>query len=107
MKNIAKDSDPLNVYGFFKMGLIPLHLLIKWIPYSRIKNLKKIAEGGFCIVYRANYLDGVLEYYRQSSDYTKKNTTVAIKRFINSKDISKYFLNEVIIPFPYLYKVQF
>ncbi|EXX63865.1 Kic1p [Rhizophagus irregularis DAOM 197198w] len=31
---------------------------MRWIPYSQIKNLEKIAEGGFGIVYKATLLDG-------------------------------------------------
>ncbi|PKY34167.1 kinase-like protein, partial [Rhizophagus irregularis] len=31
---------------------------IKWIPYSQIKNLRKIAEGGFSIVHKATLVDG-------------------------------------------------
>ncbi len=99
VKNITKNFNPLKVYEFFKIGLIPLQLKIKWIPFSQITDLKKIAEGGFGVVYKANYSDGVLEYYINQNDFTWTNTTVAIKRFLNSKDINKYFLNEVIIQF--------
>jgi serine/threonine protein kinase len=55
---------------------------MEWIPYSQIRNLEKIAEGGFGIIYKAIWLN---------------KTTVAVKRFQNSQDISKHFLNEVII----------
>ena len=53
-------------------------------PYSRISNLEKIAEGGFSIIYKATMCT---------------NKTVAVKRILNSRDISKCFLNEVIIIF--------
>ena len=52
---------------------------IKWVPYYQIKGLKKIAEGGFGIVYKAIW----------------KDETVAVKRFNNSQNMIKYFLNEV------------
>ena len=55
---------------------------MRWIPYSQIKNLTKIAEGGYGIIYKATLSD---------------DETVAIKRFFNSQNFSKYFLNEVII----------
>ena len=47
---------------------------------DEIKNLEEIAEGGFGIVYKAT-----LDY-----------RTVAVKRFLKSQNINKYFLNEVI-----------
>src|SRR5581483_3525278 len=75
--NLNKNSNPLSVYGFVR-DLTPA---FKWYPYSEFNNFKKIAEGGFGIVYRAT-LDG---------------KTVAVKRFSKSRNIDKYFLNEVII----------
>ena len=56
---------------------------MKWIPYSRIKYLTEIAKGGFGIIYKATLgtLDG----------------PVALKKFFNSQNMSKYFLSEVII----------
>src|SRR5687767_7332732 len=97
MKRTAKDSNPLDIYEFLKFGLIPLQLIIEWIPYSQITNLEKITEGGFGIIYKARYSDGALGYHNKTSDRYSNITTVAIKKFLNSKDTSKYFLNEVII----------
>ncbi|PKY37149.1 hypothetical protein RhiirB3_461600, partial [Rhizophagus irregularis] len=51
---------------------------IKWVSYSQIKNLKKIAEGGFGIVYKA-LINGDI---------------VAIKKVLNSQEPNKHFLNE-------------
>ncbi|RGB33782.1 kinase-like domain-containing protein [Rhizophagus diaphanus] len=52
---------------------------IGWIPYSQITNLKKIAEGGFSIIYKATW----------------EGTDVAVKKLHDSQNISKYFLNEL------------
>ncbi|POG81705.1 kinase-like domain-containing protein [Rhizophagus irregularis DAOM 181602=DAOM 197198] len=52
---------------------------IKWISYSQIKSLKKIAEGGFGIIYKA-LING---------------DVVAIKKVLNSQEPNKYFLNEL------------
>ncbi|CAB4485922.1 unnamed protein product [Rhizophagus irregularis] len=51
----------------------------EWIPYSKIDNLEIIAEGGLGTIYKA----------------TCSNNFVAVKRFSNSKDISRHFLNEI------------
>ncbi|RIA95074.1 hypothetical protein C1645_758477, partial [Glomus cerebriforme] len=55
---------------------------MEWISYSRITNLEKLAEGGFGIIYKANFLG--------------KNNTIAVKRLKSSQKISKEFLSEVI-----------
>ncbi|UZO00433.1 uncharacterized protein OCT59_011567 [Rhizophagus irregularis] len=75
-----KNSDPLSVYSFIERELkkVGSKRTMEWIPYSQIKNLEKIAEGGFGIIYKAIWLN---------------KTTVAVKRFRKSQDISKYFLN--------------
>ena len=97
MNNIDKNSNLIvEIYRFIKNILISPIVFktlndiqissstTKWIPYSRITNLEKIAEGGFSIIYKATmHID----------------RTVAVKKISNSRDISKHFLNEVIIIF--------
>ncbi|PKY28332.1 hypothetical protein RhiirB3_444440, partial [Rhizophagus irregularis] len=52
---------------------------IKWVSYSQINILKKIAEGGFGIIYKA-LING---------------DVVVIKKILNSQEPNKYFLNEL------------
>ncbi len=72
--------------------------MMEWIPYSQITNMKQIAEGGFGIIYQATWLDGYDKYFNRR----RTNEHVIIKRFKNSQDISKYFLNEVRFTFDFL-----
>ncbi|CAB5213940.1 unnamed protein product [Rhizophagus irregularis] len=53
----------------------------KWIPYSQFKDVIEITRGGYGIIYKATW--------------SSKNETVILKRFENSKNISKYFINEL------------
>ncbi|RIA91097.1 hypothetical protein C1645_768356 [Glomus cerebriforme] len=69
---------------FIHQNYKKLDLMMEWIPYSQFTNVKKIAEGGFGIVYRATWLGG-------------QDETVILKRFKNSRNISKDFLNEVFL----------
>jgi len=78
---INKPQYVQNVYEFIRNECY-LKPKIKWIPYSQITNLTKIAEGGFSIIYKATRLN--------------HQRIVAIKRFLYSQNISKHFLNEVI-----------
>jgi hypothetical protein len=68
---------------------------MEWIPYSKITNIKEIAKGGFGIIYQAIWLDGSFYINSYGGRVRSKNETVILKRFENSKDIDKYFLNEV------------
>ncbi|PKY31575.1 kinase-like protein [Rhizophagus irregularis] len=80
-ETIFDTSNPFNIYLFInnELCLSLYEKVIKWIPYSQIKNLKKIAGGGFSIIYKATW----------------ENTDVAVKKLHDSQNISKYFLNEL------------
>ncbi|PKY29998.1 hypothetical protein RhiirB3_485159 [Rhizophagus irregularis] len=54
---------------------------IRWIPFPQFTDIKEITKGGYGIIYKATW--------------SSKNETVILKRFENSKNISKYFLNEL------------
>ncbi|PKC66540.1 kinase-like protein, partial [Rhizophagus irregularis] len=55
--------------------------LVKWIPYSQFTDVKEMTKGGYGIIYKASWLIN--------------NETVILKRFENSKNNIKYFLNEL------------
>ena len=74
-----KGFDSLQIYEFIRDKFSNYcNSIMKWIPYSQIKILEKIARGGFGVIYKAIWLS---------------KTDVAVKRFLDSK----YLLNEVII----------
>ncbi|UZO14618.1 uncharacterized protein OCT59_006071 [Rhizophagus irregularis] len=74
VKNINKYFLPWRkLYSIFK---------IKWIPYSQFKDVNEMTKGGYGIIYKATWSNG-------------RNETVILKRFGNSKNIGKYFLNEL------------
>ncbi|RIA91110.1 kinase-like domain-containing protein, partial [Glomus cerebriforme] len=99
MKDINKyDDKPLNVYDFFKENLCTKFApktKIEWIPHYRIKNLIRIAEGGYSVIYQATWLDGGLYGAEYSSCYRKKNEVIVIKRFKDYINGQKHFLNEL------------
>jgi hypothetical protein len=84
------DLIPLKVYQFIKNKLFQSLNVIKWIPYPQIKNLSKIAEGGFSTIYKATWSNGI---------------EIAVKKLHDSQNISKYYLNEVIFNIIYLYLI--
>uniref|UniRef100_U9U2V6 Protein kinase domain-containing protein n=1 Tax=Rhizophagus irregularis (strain DAOM 181602 / DAOM 197198 / MUCL 43194) TaxID=747089 RepID=U9U2V6_RHIID len=86
-------DNPLDIYNFIENNLKNTQIM-RWIPYSQIKNLEKIAEGGFGIVYKATLLDGSKYKHDDFLSIRNKNKLVAIKKFLNIQDISNDFLNE-------------
>ncbi|GBC06418.1 hypothetical protein RclHR1_06810007 [Rhizophagus clarus] len=84
--NIDKNSNPLRVYDFIGKNVTiiknPLKLKVEWILHSQFTNFKEIAKGGFGTIYKASW---------EENQYG----IVAIKRFSNSRNVSKDFLNEV------------
>ncbi|GBB90991.1 hypothetical protein RclHR1_18080001 [Rhizophagus clarus] len=70
---------------------------MEWIPFSQFTDVKEIAKGGFGIIYRATWLDGSMHYnsYFYKDRLRKRDEVVILKRFENSKDIDKSFLNEL------------
>jgi hypothetical protein len=91
IKNIDKYFHPYDICNPIYQDI---KLSIKWIPYSQFTNIKEMAIGRFGIIYQATWLDGSIN---KLSNIRKRreNETVVLKRFKNSKDIDKYFLNEV------------
>ncbi|EXX56507.1 Cdc15p [Rhizophagus irregularis DAOM 197198w] len=95
VKGIDKYFEPYDICDSIYKDV---KLSMEWIPYSQFTNIKEIAKGGFGIIYQADWLDGssYINKYRDKVDrYRSKNETVILKRFINSKDIDKHFLNEL------------
>ncbi|GES73196.1 kinase-like domain-containing protein [Rhizophagus clarus] len=87
----VKNFNSFEIYDAFfkyKNGHDCCKTPIKWIPYSRIENLEKIAEGGFSDIYKAlwRHFNCVEESYKK---------TVVIKKFLNLRVMNKYFLNEL------------
>ena len=64
--------------------------VMEWIPYSRLLVKRQIAEGGFGIVYLANWLDGAIYNWNIKYQQWNRNTyqLVALKILKNSSNLS-------------------
>ncbi|PKY29540.1 kinase-like protein, partial [Rhizophagus irregularis] len=80
IKKINKYFEPRKIFNNIINKQLKLNP-INWIPYSQFTDIKEIAKGGYGIIYKATW--------------SSKNKTVILKRFENSKNIGKYFLNEL------------
>ena len=71
--------------------------ILEWIEYDRFENIEYLAEGGFGTVYKAIWIDGLIESWDFGNNRYKRKgkTEVALKCLHNSQNISSKFLNEV------------
>jgi hypothetical protein len=75
-------------------------LFLKWVPFNKFKNIKKIGEGGFAKVYSATWIDDKIKYAKQGDGNWKRIGTepikVALKRLNGSQNMPSEYLNEVL-----------
>ncbi|CAG8479649.1 23818_t:CDS:2 [Cetraspora pellucida] len=72
--------------------------LLEWIPYSNLKDITRIAQGGFATDFSAVWADGPMQKFDLNKKQWSRSgvTKVVFKEFHNSKDSSFKFLEEVI-----------
>jgi hypothetical protein len=94
-----------NNYGidkFIRVTQLSAHdyakVALEWIPYDRFYDIKYIAKGGFGKVYKANWIDGLIDYWDNNNQNWRRkdqNMFVALKSLNNSKNVTLEFMNEV------------
>src|ERR1043165_8549630 len=80
--------------------------VLEWIPYEKFSDIKYLAKGGFGTVHKAEWIDGLIEYWNTSQNKWHRNATyfnheVALKSLNNSQNITTDFLQEVCIYYYY------
>ncbi|RGB31122.1 hypothetical protein C1646_764440 [Rhizophagus diaphanus] len=71
------DSDSLKFIRIIYINMVKC--IIEWIPYSQFKDIRKIREGGFRIIYKATWSDSI------------RKTDIALKKLFNSQKIGIAF----------------
>ncbi|GBC08415.1 hypothetical protein RclHR1_00810007 [Rhizophagus clarus] len=72
------------------------NMIFEWIPYDQFDNIEEIGKGGFSTVYSAIWKDGLLNFNKYSSYWSREqNTKVALKCLHNSQNFLDEFINEV------------
>ncbi|RGB42350.1 kinase-like domain-containing protein, partial [Rhizophagus diaphanus] len=99
--NWTSGSD--NIDSFIQNTQLSAHhnvsIALEWIPYDRFENIEYIAKGGFGKVYKANWIDGLIDKWNIENQNWKrrdKNMLVALKSLNHSKNITLEFMNEMI-----------
>ncbi|RHZ88727.1 hypothetical protein Glove_21g182 [Diversispora epigaea] len=73
--------------------------LIEWIPYSRFKDIMKIAKGGFGTIYFARWIGGRIKKWDIENQRWKRcgRHKVVLKKFENFGNLDEEFLNVLTI----------
>ncbi|KAG9300678.1 hypothetical protein G9A89_023476 [Geosiphon pyriformis] len=51
---------PPNIHDKYDIGRVNYY---EWIPWERLSDIKKIGEGGFGIIYKATYIEGLIDMW--------------------------------------------
>jgi hypothetical protein len=74
----------------------PGTIVFEWIPFNQLRNIEKIDEGGFSVIYSAIWKDGPLYYDSCKMEYVRESyKKVALKCLNNLQDLTNEFLSEV------------
>ena len=71
---------------------------LEWIPYGRFYDIKYIAEGGFGEVYKANWIDGCIDKWDNTSQNWERNNQnmfVSLKNLNSLANVTVEFINKV------------
>ncbi|CAG8439019.1 7127_t:CDS:2 [Scutellospora calospora] len=73
-----------------------IYELLEWIPYSNLKEITRISQGGFATVFSAIWVDGPMQRFDLNKQQWSRAgiSMVVFKEFHNSKDSSFEFLEE-------------
>jgi len=79
--------------------LVP-NLVVEWIPYNKLKNIKYLTKGGFSEIYTADWIDGsYFEWDAKKQQLTRehegKAQRVVLKRLENAESANQNWLEEV------------
>ncbi|RHZ82559.1 hypothetical protein Glove_109g36 [Diversispora epigaea] len=84
-------NSQLNANGYWEV--------IEWIPYDKIKYIKRIARGGFGTIHLAKWFDGQIRVWNIENQQWKRygQLDVVLKKFDSFATLNEGFLNEMVI----------
>jgi hypothetical protein len=73
------------------------NVIVEWIPYSNLKNIKYLTKGGFSEIYTADWIDGEYDEWDSEKQQLIRGGTVNVilKRLENVESASQHWFEEV------------
>jgi hypothetical protein len=75
------------------------NVIVEWIPYSNLKNIKYLTKGGFSEIYTADWINGRYDEWDSEKQQLIRGGAfkVILKRLENVESASQYWFEEVCI----------
>ena len=99
--NWTSGNDKIdNLIRECQMKAFAPYLIVEWIPYDNLQNIKYLTEGGFSKIYTAGWIDGCYwEWDSKEQQLTRQFESeaqaVVLKKLENAESASKTWLEEV------------
>ena len=96
--NWTSGNDKIdNLIRECQMKAFAPYLIVEWIPYNNLKNIKYLTKGGFSEIYTADWIGG---YYDEWDSKDRQLVRfgvqyVVLKRLENVENANKHWLEEV------------
>src|SRR5438105_2086224 len=76
------------------------NIVVEWIPYNNLQNIKYLTKGGCSEIYTAKWIGGRYEEWNTKEQKLERNQTyysykVVLKKLENVEDANKNWLEEV------------
>jgi len=77
-------------------SLLP-NLVVEWIPYNRLKNIKYLTKGGFSEIYLADWIDGMYMEWDSKEQQLKRfgSHQIILKRLEDVENANQSWFEEV------------
>ena len=82
------------------------YMIIEWIPYNNLKNIKYLTKGGCSEIYTADWVDGHYNEWDTIGQQLRRYGTirVALKKLVNVENAGRSWFEEVLILFKNILK---
>ncbi|CAB4438192.1 unnamed protein product [Rhizophagus irregularis] len=80
--------------GTRRMKTLEPNVIVEWIPYNNLKNIKYLTKGGYSEIYTAEWVDGGYDGWDSNEQQLKRleNCGVVLKRLENVESANKRWL---------------
>ncbi|PKY46882.1 kinase-like protein [Rhizophagus irregularis] len=91
------NDDIDNLIQQCQMETLRPNVVIEWIPYNKLQNIKYLTKGGFSEIYTAKWIDGRYEVWNSKEQKLKRsdhNVNIVLKRLENVESANNNWFEE-------------
>jgi hypothetical protein len=91
------NNDIDNLIHKCQMESLMPYMIVEWIPYGKLQNIKYLTKGGFSEIYTANWIDGHYDEWDSKNQQLKRFGTykVILKKLENVESANQSWFEEV------------